>query len=430
MSLDVVVRGVDNKDITRFAANKFLAAKYLKNALEEHKLWKVEISVDGFGVDVKREGFARGEARLVALPADQAEFTALTVPDENPAQDQERIKYIVALMIGCMDLANSNNPPSKEMMAEEVIRQVLKARATWNKLSEEGQKEYSKGYVAATKHYPGLSAVGVYGAGVPEGMECLMTLYDIYSNSKKPIQSTPELLATVIEGVQYTPQSKDCVAAILNGLEDKVVYFNSMLKGPPAHRQVALITELAARCIKAGSWRFEVGTVEQQSDGINCAHYVLAMVYAFVNQLDMGYANKVNLSRVNITKQRQDVTESIKAAMAVIGPEAAMFPTAPVASPPQYKDVLRASPSPYHRLLPASCNRPAPGQYLSLHPWPISGACPCPYPCPHQPPSDPSPYPGTSTSSCPGGMPISATCSQQAASNTSPRPEPCNSSRP
>ncbi|KAL6745825.1 hypothetical protein V8C86DRAFT_3150602 [Haematococcus lacustris] len=47
MSLDVVVRGVDNKDITRFAANKFLAAKYLKNALEEHKLWKVEISVKG-----------------------------------------------------------------------------------------------------------------------------------------------------------------------------------------------------------------------------------------------------------------------------------------------------------------------------------------------------------------------------------------------
>ncbi|KAL6758383.1 hypothetical protein V8C86DRAFT_3093396 [Haematococcus lacustris] len=283
------------------------------------------------------------------------------------------------------------------------------------------------------------------------------------------------VLTQVIEGVQYTPQSKDCVAAILNGLEDKIeggldpaLEFVTILRtqafdkltrtwesstAPPmteedwvaystycstydrlAERKVILAPMFVTNhfilfaffpdtmqvvyfnSMLKGSL---VGTVEQQSDGINCAHYVLAMVYAFVNQLDMGYANEVDLSRVNITKQRQDVTECIKAAMAVIGPEAAMFPTAPVASPPQYKDVLRAS-----------SNRPAPGQYLSLHPWPISSACPCPYPCPHRPPSDTSPYPGTSTSSCPGGMPISACCSQQAANNTSPRPEPSASSRP
>ncbi|GFH29541.1 hypothetical protein HaLaN_28221, partial [Haematococcus lacustris] len=106
--------------------------------------------------------------------------------------------------------------------------QVLKARATWTQLTDEGKKEYSKGYVAATKHYPGLSAVGVYGAGVPEGMECLMQLYDIYSNSNN--QAPKELSiprntdinpSGVVEGVQYTPQSRDCVAAILNGQEDK-----------------------------------------------------------------------------------------------------------------------------------------------------------------------------------------------------------------
>ncbi|KAL6751470.1 hypothetical protein V8C86DRAFT_2439927, partial [Haematococcus lacustris] len=47
MSLSVVVRDLHNKEITRFAANTFLAAKFLKIALEEHKLCKVEINVDG-----------------------------------------------------------------------------------------------------------------------------------------------------------------------------------------------------------------------------------------------------------------------------------------------------------------------------------------------------------------------------------------------
>ncbi|GFH15069.1 hypothetical protein HaLaN_11230, partial [Haematococcus lacustris] len=93
--------------------------------------------------------------------------------------------------------------------------QACGRRTKFNNKPQQVQEAWVATNVTATHHYPGLSAVGKEGGGeVPQGMECLAELYNVYEASRGSQHATLDGDCECRGPIQLTPELKKTVKAV------------------------------------------------------------------------------------------------------------------------------------------------------------------------------------------------------------------------